>query len=274
MQPEIIGMLGELAIYYDDVSPILPFVVAPIFRQQDSLIIAPQSVAKAHDEFVNQIYSGIANVKLPSIYIRALDFKSHVLIVVVFPSNIKEYETNRSGLALTLGALFEKRLFRDLQTPASAYFDLYISQFNRILGVDLYQKGADDILEALKDPSSYAQLKERFEILLDYLLGGTFVISRKSSWKMPRMFKIRTQRSSVPRMILFSHRISPREFVGLFLSDIDRYLDGSGSLKVGVATEHYFNERAISLVRVNGLPNDISRIELTKCGSRSYIHIY
>lgn len=269
-------MLSELAIYYpddDDDIPIQPFVVAPIFQQQDSLIIAPQTIAHVHDDFMNRIYSTIPNTNLPSIYSRVFDYKSFISIIVVFPTNVKEDKTNRPGLLLALGALIEKRIFIEHIKPASSYFSLFFSQFNKIFEIDLFNHGASQVVDWLKQEKHYPMLRDKFSLLLDLLLNAIFLIRRKRGLFSSVRFNFRRKHTTFPRMILYVHELNAQELLHIFLSEIDEYLN-RGTTRIDIATHSFENEASTIFVKLDYLSKDIDKVELKVLKKKKYISVH
>ena len=268
-------MLSELTTYYkDDDKLILPFIVAPVSQQQDSLIIAPQSIAKIHDSFLNQIYSTIPNTELSFVYIRAFDYNSYVAIIVIFPSSIKEDKTNRSGLVLTLGALIDKKVFIDYSYPSSTYFDLFILLFNDIFNVDLFKNGADNILKQLTLPKFYPKLKNNFERLLLILHRSTFNIRRSDNFRFSLRFRKKNKYTSLPKMIIHEHKMDVNSYLKFFLSEIDRHLEQIKQSKIDVSSDHLLGDNSLTLLNVNCLPSKFTKVELKKIKKQRCIYLY
>src|ERR1044071_596882 len=136
-------MLSDLAIYYEDHEhPILPFLIAPVLDQQDTLIIGPRNAAAEHDRFLSECFSRMP-VSLELVYLRVFIYQSRVAIILVLPTRVEEESSKRSGLVLTLGALIEKRLFKEYESPSSRYFERFVNLINSFLDVDLFGTGAD-----------------------------------------------------------------------------------------------------------------------------------
>src|SRR5438128_754715 len=124
-------MLDELAVFYhEDDSPVLPFIIAPIAEQQDTLIVAPQRLAQVQDRFLNAVFGKLPQTRAGSLHIRVFSYESSIAIVLVFPTNLLEEKSMRPGLTLTLGALVERRVFREYRKPTSSYFHHFIRSLN------------------------------------------------------------------------------------------------------------------------------------------------
>src|SRR5207237_1759153 len=82
----------KLPLYYPDDgsrgAALLPFLVAPVAEFQDTLIVGLQSVAKLHDQFVNELYRHINNVnkvKVDGLAARAFLFRSKLCLAIILP---------------------------------------------------------------------------------------------------------------------------------------------------------------------------------------------
>jgi hypothetical protein len=269
-------MLNELQLYYPvQTIRILPFVVAPILQHQDSLIIAPKNITGNHDEFVNRIYERTPDAKLGYVYLRAFHFNAnYVVVMITFPSSVKEYQTNRTGLVFTIGAMIEKTMFRDYDKPSSTFFNLFFSLFPAIFDIDLFRDGANKLLNLLNNPKSSTIQNNEFSKLLDVLLNDTLLLRKASRFRFA--FNIfRSKRiKTIPRIILHSEDFNTEAFARFFLFEIDNLLSSARFTKIDIDSQYFHDGRDINLIKLDFLPKGLRKVELKTFNRQKCIYIY
>jgi hypothetical protein len=282
-------MISDLAIYYEDHgNSVSPFLIAPVLEQQDTLIIGPRNVASEHDRFLNECFRKMPRSLGGFLYLRVFTYKSRVAIILVLPTCVEEESSKRTGLALTLGALVDKRVFKDHHKPSSYYFHRFVHLVNSFLKVDLFANGADEIVRQINNESRHSELRFKFSLVLDSLLISSARLSPRNLRQrlMPRPAWIRgvselpwralTKREpkTLPKVILCSH-LDSKPVTQLFLWEIDRYLSNSHIRNIDVANQASSGGRSIEFIPLERLPlNKITRLSLVRSYHHKYLKLY
>jgi len=270
-------MISELIVYYpDDQYQILPFILAHIGQYQDTLILAPQSLAQKHDQFRNAIYSPLSNRKLLSIYSRAFSYDSRLCITLIFPSILKD-EGGRSGLLFTVGCMISQDVFRKYHSVCRTYIKLMITQLNEIFDINLFKNGADNLLSKLQDDKNYGDFRKRLEITRNTLLAFIFPMPkiRNSLFRFP--FSLKSRKKIIPKAILYPTNSMSEKYLDFFLSEIDSIFEESYLKKINVANVSFDEtpgKDIITLIPVDAIPLDVIDARIKKLGDKKYICLY
>lgn len=268
-------MISDLLCYYpEDNNPVLPFIVAPFFSQQDTLIVAPQGLAQEHDKFVNQLYVTSPNSIPGNIYVRVFSYESYLAVTVMFSSKRREQDSNREGLVVTLGALIERRVFGIHSLPSSTYFNIYLSTFSQLFELDVFNEGVDSIIMKINDEKYHPEIRRRLITLLGLVLPITKAIYKRKRLFWSRMFARKRRVSHLPKIIIYN-KIDPTSFVDIFLSEIDQYLDEAWFGKIDVGTHNIEGQKAITFLKLDfPLPVNIKATKVRKYQGENLIKIY
>lgn len=268
-------MKTDLLLYYpEENNPILPFIVAPFFEQQDTLIVAPQGLAQEHDKFLNQLYITSPNSVPANVYIRVFNYESYLVVMVMFSSNLREQDSNREGLVLTLGALIERRIFGHNYLPISNYFNIYLTTFSNLFESDLFNIGVDEIITKINDEKHHPEVKKNLMTLLPIILNITKTLYKRKRHFWERPFSLKRKLSNLPRIIIYN-KIAPSSFVDIFLSEIDQYMDQTWSDKIDVGTHSIEGQKAITFLKLDfPLPNNIKAAAVSEYLGEKLVKIY
>ena len=266
-------MLAELALYYLPGDHwFLPFVVAPVARHQDSLILAPSNIAKHQDQFVSSLYKTIPNATLKTVYVRVFSYDSYTVVSAVFPSTVTEPETMRTGAALGLGVLLNRQAFAELLEPSSSYFSALVRLMNRIFHIDLFQDGADVVIRAINDEACHKDLRVKFEQLLDLATEWTLPVHprRRSRWlslslRPPSLARL-------PKAVIFNP-IDGLSMLRSFLSEIDLYMSHRPLAGLEISSHQFANERCLAMIPIDYPLRDAKSASLSKTSAGRQIRI-
>jgi hypothetical protein len=267
-------MKSDLLLYYQEENPILPFIVAPFFENQDTLIVAPQILSQKHDEFLNQLYATVPNSTPGNIYVRIFNYESYLVVMVMFSSNQREQGSNRKGLVLTLGALIERQIFGSYDLPSSNFFKIYLTTFSQLFESDVFDIGVDSIIAKINNEEHHPEVKRKLITLLGILLNITETLYKRKRHFWERLFSRKWKLSSLPEIIIYD-KIATSSFVDIFLSEIDSHLDQTWFDKIDVGSPSIEGQKSITFLKLDfPLPNDVKAAKVMKFNGEKLIKIY
>jgi hypothetical protein len=282
-------MLSDLTTYYQDHgNPVSPFLIAPVLEQQDTLIFGPGDVASEHDRFLNECFRRMPLSLRGFLYLRVFTYKSRIAIIMVLPTSVEEQSSKRTGLVLTLGALVEKRVFKEHHWPSSSYFDRFIYFINSFFDVDLLRNGADEIVSQINNESYHSELTSKFSLVLEQLLISGARLRPRKIWQRvlptkawvrkvlepPRHLPTRQQPRDLPKVIL-CNRLDPKAITQLFLREIDRYLRRSHIKNIDVANRASSGGKSIEFIALERPQLDkITDLVLVRSHHRKFLKLY
>lgn len=210
--------------YQNDKSQsILPFVIAPLPKEQDSFIIAPQSLTRDEPHFIDSVFEGSHNTLLKTLCLRVFEYKNKVVITLIIPTDVPEEGSERLGLNLTLGALIDQLVFTQYVEPSANFFQYFISIINDKFDVDILQNGAKVIIERIKNND--IELKSIFSKISNSL---SYYPLRKSQ-PIDKIFSFLRRLNPLKKKILSPLYILYEEnkadsYIQVFLSMVDKFL--------------------------------------------------
>jgi hypothetical protein len=229
-------VLDKLPQYYADnvegASPFMPFIVAPVGKSQDTLVLGPQSVAEIHDEFINSLYGHIGSSKIEGMTARAFPFHSKMCVAVLLPTRVKD-DGGRSGLIVTIGFFVKKRYIRVHSSILADYLNIFIETINRQFSLSLPARGRSRLMKAIEDAQgssdqSKVSLFKLQGVMDSLLLASTTVgeISKKLPWwsKLPRV----GLRQRLPKTIYYQPGTAHDDMLNIFLKELGQGLKGLG----------------------------------------------
>ena len=282
-------MLSDLAIYYeDDGHPVAPFLIAPVLEQQDTLIVGPRNVASQHDRFLSESFRRMPLSLRGSLYLRVFTYQARIAIILVLPTGVEEESSQRTGLVLTMGALVEKRVFKEYYLPISHYFRRFIHSVNSHFDVDLFGNGADEIVSQINNERFHAVLRSRFLLILNDLLMFSARLRPRKLWqkllpkkawirgisKLPQRMFTEQHPKGLPKVILCNH-LDPASTTQLFFWEIDRYLHSFHIRNIDVANQGSSGGKSIDFISLE-LPQleGVSDLALAKFNRRKFLKLY
>jgi len=140
---------GDEPVY--EACPFLPFLVAPVGAQQDSVILGPYEIGASHDDFINKLYGGLERQGPGSVIGRVVDFKANLCVAMLFHTHLSD-ASGRTGLILSLGFLAKKRFYFS-GTSLAIYLRSCIDTFGLYMGADIAGAGADLVVSKLQSKS-------------------------------------------------------------------------------------------------------------------------
>lgn len=262
-------MLDRNYLYYpDEECQILPFIIAPIGEYQDTLILAPQSISKIHDQFIRIIYSPIANENIESIYSRAFNYKSSLCITISFPTKVKD-EANRLGMIFTIGCLINQNVFSNHHSVSRTYINLMILLINNLFNINLLNDGANSLLTILEGEIN---IRKHLLIIKDVLLISSFAIKKTKTSIFK--FSLKKEKRTIPKAILYPPSLELKKYIDLFLNEIDSIFEESYNQKLDINTNGKKVTDFISLIPIKNIPVEITSAKIKKIEKEKYICLY
>lgn len=237
----------------------MPFIVAPYFKSQDSLIIYPESLKKDEQDFIANISEGINSNQLTGQYICVFEdvvtSSKKIVVTLVIPTNVAEEGSGRYGLNLTLGLLINPVAFARYDSPISNFFELFIKKLNRLFEIDILDGGADDLIQKInnKDPENIEAVRKKFEDIVEHL---TLALPSRETW-FHKIYHILNNLLSLKQLINFKNQNEIRilynhsnsiSYVSAAMVTIDNYLS-QNCLFWSRISSHVDNNDSISKTR-------------------------
>lgn len=152
-----------------------------------------------------------------------------------------------------------------------------ITMLNRRFGINLFEKGADNILSKLQDEKNYVDLKEALEMIKDVLLFFTFPMPKIKASLFRSLFPLKSRKRLIPKAILYpvsSTAETSAEYIDFFLSEIDYILEESFFKKIDVRFDKSSGKDIITLIPVNAIPTDVIDARIKTLENKKYICLY
>lgn len=133
----------------DDVwRPVLPFLIAPVGRSQDKVLIGPQVRRGGHADFIEAVYEGEGGGEPVDVSVRTFSYRGATHAAVVTRSGIAD-EVGRMGLHVAYG--FRVAPGAEHFPPAlfAAYLDHLSYQLQNHLGISDVSGGVDTFVDTL-----------------------------------------------------------------------------------------------------------------------------
>jgi len=268
-------MNSEILIYYDDNLPIRPFIVAPFYQQQDTLIMAPRFLVKSNEkEFINTIYQEIPNNNPNTTYLRVFNYNSYIVIAIIFSSKVKEKESERKGLTLVIGGLTNFQIYSKYSNPASLYLKSMISTINKCFNTNLWKNGADTIIELL-NIKSYNDLRKELNFIFDIFSNSSNIFSegtKSKIWKKKSRKKIKE--TPLPKILICDLNCNTETVVfEFYISQIEKLLKKNYMKKIDITEDFQKLNKTIILHQVDFQLENVSAIKKNRIGNNTIISL-
>lgn len=267
-------MFTNFNVYYPDYQcRIMPFIVSHVNQYQDTLILAPENLPKKQEQFISTIYSQISSEILQSFYSRAFLYESYLCVIIAFPSNIKD-EGDRKGLLFTIGCLICKDVLNEYEDVCRTYINLMIKIIGKIFDVNLFENGADSILQQFQNEENYDHLREKLELIKDLILCFNPIKSKSKRLSfnifLPRTFRKRL----IPKVIFYQMNQVDSDLIDFFLCELDYIIQESSHKKLNIACANLLGKDIITLIPVSLIPTNINEARVKNTENKKYICLY
>lgn len=269
--------------YYSDSNrkmPFLPFLVAPVGNMQDTIIVAPQSIAYFQKTFVNSLYSDIGNTNLRSIAARTFIFDSKLCIAVILPTELSDVG-GRHGLKLSLGFFIQDEHFRLRSSILAEYLELIFDNFNRIFNISLPKDGGGWLINQLQSNVS-SESRQLFILklsaIIESLLMASIAVGEISKSKSSWIDKIKWKfvfGKKLPKAIFYPAGINQQFILNIYLRELGKCLNRKGRTIVQEMTDN--RQQSIDLMPVvefSEILASANKAKLNKINGKSYLNIY
>ncbi len=280
-------MLGDIAHYYYSDKPFQPFISAPVLRQQDSLLLAPQNITKTHNAFLDKIFVHFPDALLTGISYRSFSYDEFIAVAMIFPSDIQENETGRYGLSLTLGVLIKRNIFEQLKGIAGWYFDNLFQFFDQTFQTDLLgEQGANLFIQKLQNSENSQFFKENLREFEKRLASFSpeFNVSSRYRFQFVKSFfrnfngqfkRNQNQRKMLPRYVICSVNIDSRQLLTKFyLSELENFSHMSMVHNLDENHLDFYTDRTVISFELDQLPSDFSFAAMHEIENRKMLCLY
>jgi hypothetical protein len=273
---------AELPIYYDERLerglPFVPFMVAPLERFQDTLIVGPQAVGKSHDEFIDRLYQQIRNSNLKGMGLRAFVFRSRICVAVLLPTPLSD-EAGRAGLPISLGFFTRGTAFSLRTSVLPECLRIYLELLSSTFKLSLPHDGASRLLEVIRDAYNGSEDVKSLRVgELMAVLNSLFTIAATAGdlyrsrrrwtylrWRRPR---------KLPKVILYEADSNYDDLLQVFFRELDVGIRRVGTTAIQQPFKENDGMDFIALLPLSTYLAKASSVRLKKYRGKSFLSIF
>lgn len=212
-----------LPIYYDhddkDSSLLMPFLIAPFGRFQDTMILGPQSIAKVHDDFINSVYGVLRTGKLRGLGVRAFVFRKQFCFLLMIPARLSD-ESGRKGLTCSFGFLANRTYLPTYRLIIRDFMELFFSLLNNYLNLSLPETGSERLLTMLNQSNDMQSFNNDLRNSLFTVSECLQFMSKALMRRKQRIIFPSILRHRLPRLIFYTGRGNWQSIVDIFIKQL------------------------------------------------------
>jgi len=244
----------------DEGSLISPYVVAFTPLRQTQIILGKDKVIANESNFIKSLSldkgEEISSFPYARVYLYDSDYLN---IYITLPTNVKERDSGRYGLDLTLGALIHRSVF-DRFTPCFYFMRYFCMKFGRVFNVNLYKDGASIFTENLNEDENRNEMIYKMIEMKEDLQASLFQIPKvepPKKWFMNSIFR-NNKTVDFPNFILCMNKSNGLEHLLSFFAIVDANILDSRKITTDVFAT--IEEKQSSLTIIPCLPQELSSL--------------
>jgi len=197
----------QIALLYDNSNVrvgVLPFVVASLRGLQATVLLGPQVLSAAHDEFIGKLFFHLGSQGLRKPGFRVFAHDSLRCLALLLPTELKEGD--RGALMVSIGLLCGQDLVEQHQSHLVHVLMKLVSAIDTLFSVSILKNGAGELLSQLRDPVRQEEVRLKLGMIKDLMLPLSELLSellsRQAVRKSFRWVRPTQVTAGVPRTIL------------------------------------------------------------------------
>lgn len=264
-------LMRSFPIYYDragiDDLPFKPFIVVPIKKHQDTLVVAPNYLALSHDKFVNSLYRKVEGFAMPRLAVRAFKFDKEYCIAVLIPISLED-SAGRRGQCIAIGYLIKPDLIGKTPRTLNEAFRLFFRLTNKFFGMSLPDANGDEFVITVDSLSNSEETFTKMETIVDMLLlAATVAAEMRTVYPIKRknMRLLKGVLKDVPKILLFSNDVDGIIIIEAVINELWDFIPWSDV----TALQDCNDKPKIDFLAVQTLDQSLSEVKSARIGKIS-----
>ena len=261
-------------LYYEDHNNRLcPFIVAPLARVQDTIVMGPKWLTE-HRQVLKSILFGQDIGATGNIILRRFSLNKHQGASIALVTSEHD-ESGRTGLVLVIGILADSTMVQVYPDAAVEFLSFFLQALNRHLKTNLPLEGSETILRAIEaartDNAARAKL---YDVLSAVTLAGNLAAQfTAATSKLTKLFGwSRLKPRSEPKVILYDVKCDVSDLLAAVMSKMKNCAVMS---LAGTTVESVGGKTIIAPIQLQGLEsNSVKRAQLRVRRGKVFIYLY